>query len=114
VPSAFKQKVLLSRVLSMPALPRHVHQFGFTLLIRVDYSLTTLFALVHPEAWTTAGQCIGVAEDAAGGVHGIARCSGVAPARLTRTRMPSRITRPKLRSRRWLGRGLINTQPNAD
>jgi hypothetical protein len=42
----------------MPVLPRHVHQFGFMLLIRVDYGLTTLFALVHPEAWTTAGQYI--------------------------------------------------------
>ena len=74
----------------MPALPRLVHQFGFILLIRVDYGLTTLFALVHPEASMTAGQChlIGVAADAAGGVHAIARCSGIASAKLARTRMP--------------------------
>ena len=82
----------------MPALPRHVHQFGFILLIRVDYRVTTLFALVHPEAWTTAGQChlIGVAEDASGNVHGD---STLQRGSLRRSRMPSRITRPKLLDR---------------
>ena len=83
----------------MPALPGHVHQFGLILLMRVDYGLTTLFALVHPEASTTAGQCylIGVAEDAAGGVQ---RDSTLQRDSVRQTsahsNAVSRITRPKL------------------
>jgi hypothetical protein len=69
MPSAFKQGTLIARSVDASAAAAR-SPVRFHMVDTRRLWLMTSFALVHPEAWTTAGQCIGVDEDAAGGVHG--------------------------------------------